>query len=134
MSDQFEEFWTKVVGDLSSKKVDGEAVKFIAEGAWNHGRLTERQRILSLLAQKEQPIDPPKAKHPGWVFVDIDGDAWGWGDLKNCACAREAQRPFTTRDEAMIACKNCNYGCVEVREWRPIDRVPPMPEDMEGVP
>ena len=131
MSDQFEEFWTKVVGDLSSKKVDGEAVKFIAEGAWNHGRLTERQRILAILAQKDQP----KAKHPGWVFGDKDGVAWGWDDVwLRRAAGIDASRPFTTRDQAAEAGRRCHYGCATVREWRADDGVPPMPDGMEGVP
>ena len=72
-------------------------------------------------------------KHPGWVFVDRGGCAWGiyHPTSKNRhgrAPAAFALRPFRTREEAVEHGDRCPFGCVEVREWRKGDRVPPMPE------
>ena len=76
-----------------------------------------------------------KAKHPGWVFVDRDGYAWGWTeDVPGLAPEATAIRPFMTHAEAVSAVRQCRYSSwPEVREWRPTDLVPPMPEGMEGV-
>ena len=82
---------------------------------------------------KGPPVEPAPEKHPGWVFVDRDGDVWGWRpptpDLPNyCRETARAHRPFLTREEAEKQGARTSFGCVEVREWRPTDRVPPMPE------
>lgn len=76
--------------------------------------------------------EPAPATHPGWVFVDRDGDVWGWrpptpGHPNYCRDTARAHRPFLTREEAEKQGARTSFGCVEVREWRPTDSVPPMP-------
>lgn len=67
-------------------------------------------------------------KHPGFVFVDGQGHAWGWSDVLNTlACGIMATRPFKTKEAATIAGKMAPiYRAVTVRKWLPTDRVPPL--------
>ncbi len=74
------------------------------------------------MKQHEEP-DPR-----GYVFIDIDGDAWGYAansDSK-CRCKRGADQPFQNIDEAKIAGEKCIFGCVRVEVWTPECGVAPM--------
>ena len=74
-------------------------------------------------AQEETP-DPR-----GYVFIDLDGDAWGCDTTSTHGGPGEcADQPFQTRMEAEEAAKDCRYGCQRVEVWTPESRVPPMPE------
>ena len=80
-------------------------------------------------------LDAPKVKHPGWVFEDQSGDAWGWvGYLKLSERGVNALRPYLRREEAEEAANSFLYGETKVREWRRGDLVPPLPEGWMGVP
>ena len=65
----------------------------------------------------------------GYVFIDLDGDAWGWDATSTHRGPQWcADRPFKTRMEAEDAAKYCRYGCQRIEVWTPESRVPPMPE------
>ena len=65
----------------------------------------------------------------GYVFVDQDGDAWGWEDsFTNRGCRQTAERPFLTRRDAEFYGKSCAFKCHRVEVWTPECGVPPMPE------
>ena len=96
----------------------------------------EAANALIAEVERTQTTPEPEAvkRHPGWVFVDRDKAVWGYQPLgsdcgcDHCGCGPHAEMPFNSKDEAQEAGKQCIYGCTEVREWRPTDRVPPMPK------
>ena len=66
----------------------------------------------------------------GYVFVDRDGDAWGYSDgISARAPIDRADRPFRTIEEAAAASRNCGFGFQRIEVWTPECRVPPMPEN-----
>ena len=71
----------------------------------------------------------------GYVFIDIEGDAWGWDNTSTHRGPQLcADRPFRTRMEAEDSGARCYYGCQRVEVWTPECRVPPMPEVLHETP
>ena len=52
----FEEFWENVTDDLQHAQWTIERAKIVAEGAWNTGKLEERQRIAHCLVNAEPKV------------------------------------------------------------------------------
>ena len=89
----------------------------------------------AIIKRVQALLDAPKPKHPGWVFVDEQRDVWGWIErLETPGSGSLDARPFITHDGAKAAAMAWGFKPFQVREWRASDHVPPMPEDMEGVP
>ena len=86
-----------------------------------------------IIKQVSALLEPAKAEAApdtrGYVFIDLDGDAWGWDATSTHRGPQWcADRPFKTRMEAEDAAKYCRYGCQRIEVWTPESRVPPMPE------
>ena len=86
-----------------------------------------------LLQLQDMLGDAPKEEKPdprGYVFIDDEGDAWGWRSSSPYRAPKSmAARPFRSHDAAKIAGDNSPVGWSSVEIWTPECGVPPMPED-----
>ena len=82
----------------------------------------------ALIAEIERTAKAAPVKHPGWVFVDCEGDIWGYRSRDGRACSVNAERPFSTREDAAKQALITGWAIRKVRPWRPTDPVPPMPK------
>lgn len=88
--------------------------------------LLEEPEKIEVAPEMEAAPDPR-----GYVFVDRDGDRWGWDDdITERSPGKTAQRPFRTRAEAQSAGAGCSFRCDRIEVWTPECGVPPMPEEV----
>ena len=97
------------------------------EASWR-----ELLRQLQEMLGDAPKVDAPKEEQPdprGYVFVDEDGDAWGYSRNDPGASYVAPVRPFRTFADAESAGKASVYGMRRVEVWTPECGMPPMPED-----
>ena len=101
-------------------------------GAFEDWREIIKQVSALLEPAKVEAAPKPEADPRGYVFIDGDGDAWGYFDHKikgtGRRIGRNAMRPFATSEEATKHGQQCVFGCHRVEVWTPESGVPPMPE------
>ncbi len=89
------------------------------------------RQVSALLEPEKVEAAPEETPDPrGYVFVDMDGDEWGYRESARAhqGCGVCADRPFKTRQEAAEAGATCLFGAFEIKLWRQGSHVPPMPE------
>ena len=129
------QFVSKSETDMSDVRVRRYGDGILCAGNEHAWVLMDTAAARELVRQLEAVLDEPKPEPlpdpRGYVFIDADGDAWGWDSDQLCprAPGSFARRPFFTRTEAQNVGNRCAFGCVRVEVWTPESRVPPMPED-----